>query len=81
MNKLFDDLMQLVAYSEQENTDNATTIDTFYYQDTDYMGRVYRVFNYRLASFSSFHKTNAKNCRGTTFDITQVQVFTIRENW
>ena len=72
MNKLFDDLMQLVAYSGQENTDNATTIDTFYYQDTDYMGRVYRVFNYRLASFSSFQKTNAKNCRGTTFDITHI---------
>lgn len=35
MNKLFDDLMQLVAYSEQENTDNATAMDTFYYQDTD----------------------------------------------
>jgi T4 RnlA family RNA ligase len=44
--------------------------DTFYFKDFEYLGRVLRIFNYRLASWTEFQKPGALDCRGTTYDIT-----------
>lgn len=53
---LFNDLMALCADS-----------DTFYYVDRVRNGETYRIFNYRLSSWTEMQKPNALNCRGTTF--------------
>lgn len=53
---LFDDLMNLC-----EST------DSFYFVDHEFVGNYYRVFTYRLASFTDFQRKNAVECRGHTF--------------
>ena len=41
--------------------------DAFYYVDHIYDGHLYRIFNYRLASYTDFLKPGAMECRGHTF--------------
>ena len=57
---LFSNLMNLVR-------DGA---DAFFFKDFELNSRVYRIFNYRLASYTQFQLADAKNCRGTMFDVT-----------
>lgn len=57
LDTLFDDLMALCASNE-----------AFYFVDqTDANGDRYRVFTYRLASYTDFQNRNATECRGHTF--------------
>lgn len=56
--QLFDDLTKLV----NEN-------DAFYFQDFDLDGSVYRIFNYRLASYTDFLLPGAMECRGVMFEV------------
>lgn len=55
---LFADLETLVADSE-----------AFFHTDTELDGIIYRIFNYRLASYTDFLLPSALECRGTTFSI------------
>ena len=55
-NTLYNDLIELTKNN-----------DAFYFTDRVVSGKTYRVFNYRLTSWSEMQKPNAKNCRGTTF--------------
>ena len=67
--------MNLVDQSEVESVkDDSLILDAFYFDDQkdDKTGKTYRIFNYRLASYTSFQKQDAKNCRGTMFDITDI---------
>jgi T4 RnlA family RNA ligase len=43
---------------------------TFFFKDFEVDTRTYRIFNYRLASWTEFQKPSAINCRGTMYDIT-----------
>ena len=56
--KLYQDLMTLVEES-----------DAFYYKDFTYEATTYRIFNYRLASFTEFTRPGALECRGVMFKI------------
>ena len=56
MKTLFNDLMTLCASNE-----------AFYFVDHVFMGDTYRVFTYRLASYSDFLLPGALECRGHTF--------------
>lgn len=56
---LYDNLMAICA-----------TTEAFYYVDQDYEGDIYRIFLYRLASYTDFQLPNALECRGHTFRIT-----------
>jgi len=61
MNKslaLYNDLMALCDGS-----------DAFYFVDRIVGLNTYRVFNYRLTSWTEMQRPNAKNCRGTTFSM------------
>lgn len=51
-------------------TELVKTDDAFFSKDYALDARTYRIFNYRLASWSSFCKLDARNCRGTMFDVT-----------
>ncbi len=51
--------MTLVAESE-----------AFYYSDQEMDGHWFRIFNYRLASYTEFLRPNGTECRGHTFMIT-----------
>lgn len=53
---LYNDLMNLCEHT-----------DSFYFVDQSFKDQHYRVFTYRLASFSDFQLRNAKECRGHTF--------------
>lgn len=55
---LYYDLMNLVDSSE-----------AFYFQDVEKDERWYRIFNYRLASYTEFLKPAALECRGHMFEI------------
>ena len=57
-NTLYRDLLTLVEESE-----------AFYYKDFQLADRWYRIFNYRLASYSDFLKPGALECRGIMFEI------------
>ena len=57
--KLYNDLMTLC-----EDEDGA-----FYYKDYDGFTQTYRIFNYRLASYSDFCRPGALECRGIMFEI------------
>ena len=57
--KLYDDLMALVEESE-----------AFYYKDFLAEGVIYRIFNYRLASYTEFLRPGALECRGHMFEVT-----------
>lgn len=43
------------------------TTEAFYFVDHTYMGRTFRVFTYRLASYTEFLMPGALECRGHTF--------------
>ena len=58
--QLWDDLMTLVAESE-----------AFYYADQHLDTDVFRIFNYRLASYTEFMRPNGTECRGHTFRISE----------
>ncbi len=55
---LFNQLTALVASDE-----------SFYSKDLEKNGSMYRVFSYRLASWTSFQKEGALECRGVLFNI------------
>lgn len=58
----YDSLLQLCDNNE-----------AFYHRDLEKFGRKYRVFNYRLASYSDFadNPPHSLECRGILFDITE----------
>jgi len=58
--QLWNDLMTLADESE-----------AFYYADQELNGAWYRIFNYRLASYTEFCKPSALECRGHMFEITE----------
>jgi T4 RnlA family RNA ligase len=55
---LFDELMELVH-----------TTEVFYCQDFQLDSSVYRIFNYRLSSYSDFLRPSALECRGIMFEL------------
>lgn len=55
----FDNLMALVANDE-----------SFFFKDFNFEGKKYRIFNYHLASWTSFQALGALNARGIMFDVT-----------
>lgn len=55
---LYNDLMSLVASNE-----------AFYFQDFNLDDSMYRIFNYRLASYTDFLLPGALECRGTMFEV------------
>ncbi len=56
----YENLMKLVEKDE-----------AFFFKDFKFDEQIYRIFNYRLASWTSFHENpSAKDCRGIMFDIT-----------
>lgn len=57
--KNYKDLMNLVTKDE-----------AFFFKDFTLEDKTYRIFNYRLASWTSFMEPSALNCRGIMFDIT-----------
>ena len=63
MSRLYEDLISLCSSDE-----------SFYCKDLVFDSIKYRVFNYRLGSYSSFHSNpSALNCRGTMFNISNPQ--------
>lgn len=54
----FNDLMSLVANDE-----------SFFFKDFTFEGKKYRIFNYHLASWTSFQTKGALNARGIMFDV------------
>jgi T4 RnlA family RNA ligase len=44
--------------------------EAFYFADFKAADRIYRIFNYRLANWTSFSKPSAKDCRGIMYDVT-----------
>jgi len=59
VNQLFNNLMKLSKESE-----------SFFFKDFSLDDKVYRIFNYRLASWTEFQLPDAINARGIMFDIT-----------
>lgn len=47
------------------------TNESFYYQDQTLNGHIFRIFNYRLASYTDFLNPGALECRGSMFKIDQ----------
>lgn len=43
--------------------------DTFYFQDFELDGKTYRIFNYRLSSYTEFLRPSAMECRGHMFEV------------
>ena len=41
--------------------------DTFYFADREIHGIIFRIFNYRMTSYTEFLQPYALECRGTTF--------------
>ncbi len=58
--KLWDELMALVDSNE-----------AFFYADHSYLERWWRIFNYRLASYTDFLLPSALECRGIMFEISE----------
>jgi T4 RnlA family RNA ligase len=56
---MYNDLMNLCNES-----------DAFFFKDFEKDGCIYRIFNYRLTTYTEFLKPNALNCRGTMYDLT-----------
>lgn len=64
--QLYHDLMELVSSGGDE---------VFYCQDFDLEGKKYRIFNYRLASYTEFLKKSALEVRGSMFEVTPTGEF------
>jgi len=58
--KIYEDLMRLVAENE-----------AFFFNDVELDGTIYRLFNYRLASYTDFLLPSALECRGIMFEISK----------
>lgn len=58
--QLWEDLMALVNSNE-----------AFFYSDQAFGDSWYRIFNYRLASYTDFMQPGAMECRGVTFEISE----------
>lgn len=56
--QLFDQLMHL-----------CNTNEAFYFKDTNLDNSIYRVYTYRLASYSDFLLPSARECRGVMFEM------------
>lgn len=65
--KLYTDLIALTEANE-----------AFYFQDFELDGRTYRIFNYRLASYTDFQLPGAMECRGVMFEVVSVHITTDR---
>lgn len=59
--QLFKDLMDLVSRDE-----------SFFYKDFPLEDKVYRIFNYNLASWTSFQQPGAMDCRGAMFEVSDI---------
>ena len=59
--KLFKDLMDLVERDE-----------SFFFKDFPLEDKVYRIFNYNLASWTSFQQPGAMDCRGAMFEVSDL---------
>jgi T4 RnlA family RNA ligase len=59
--QLFKDLMNLVQRDE-----------CFFYKDFQLEDKIYRIFNYHLASWTSFQQPGAMDCRGTMFEVSDI---------
>lgn len=59
--QLFKDLMELVARDE-----------SFFFKDFPLEDKVYRIFNYNLASWTSFQQPGAMDCRGAMFEVSDI---------
>lgn len=58
----FNDLMKLVERDE-----------SFFFKDFNLEDKVYRIFNYNLASWTSFQQPGAMDCRGIMFEVSDIQ--------
>jgi len=58
--KLYDDLLSLAESNE-----------AFFYKDFTRGEKIYRIFNYRLASYMDFLEPSAMECRGIMFEVDQ----------
>lgn len=47
------------------------TNEAFYHQDFSLDGALYRIYNYRLASFTDFEQPFGRECRGHMFEVTE----------
>ena len=45
------------------------TSEAFYFKDFPLNDAIYRIFNYRLASYTEFLAPNALECRGHMFEV------------
>lgn len=59
--QLFKDLMDLVERDE-----------SFFFKDFNLEDKVYRIFNYNLASWTSFQQPGAMDCRGAMFEVSDI---------
>lgn len=59
--QLFKDLMELVQRDE-----------SFFFKDFNLEDKVYRIFNYNLASWTSFQQPGAMDCRGAMFEVSDL---------
>lgn len=69
--KIYNELMVLCATGD----------DTFYFQDFEAnteMNTVYRIFNYRMASYSDFLLPSALRCRGIMFEVCMTEDIPVR---
>lgn len=60
------------TYQQQLWTNLMSLVETneaFYFVDQVQFGRIYRIFNYRLASYTDFCLPDAEECRGSMFEI------------
>lgn len=58
--KLYDELISL-----------CDTTEAFYFKDHTHLDKTYRIFDYRLASYTDFCQPSALECRGTMFEVTE----------
>jgi T4 RnlA family RNA ligase len=54
----------------QELIDLAKKNEAFFYKDFQLNNQIYRLFNYRLASWTDFQEPSALNCRGIMYNVT-----------
>lgn len=59
--QLYKDLMDLVERDE-----------SFFYKDFELEDKIYRIFNYNLASWTSFQQPGAMDCRGVMFEVSDM---------
>lgn len=60
--QLFKEVMDLVSRDE-----------SFFYKDFPLEDKVYRIFNYNLASWTSFQQPGAMDCRGIMFEVSDIE--------